>query len=64
MARGGGTPGRRLPANVGGSVSGVPKSGLVLQLNGGSDLSLDVDRPFTFDTAVAGAEPVLDVGVV
>lgn len=37
---------------VGGSVTGTSGSGLVLQLNGGSNLALNADGAFTFSTAL------------
>lgn len=39
---------------VGGSVTGVLGPGLILKLNGGSDLSVDTDRAFRFADAVPG----------
>jgi hypothetical protein len=39
--------------SVGGSVSGLAGSGLVLQLNGGGDLPISGDGAFTFDTQLA-----------
>jgi hypothetical protein len=38
---------------VGGSVSGLQGTGLVLQLNGGGDLPISGDGTFTFETALA-----------
>ena len=40
------------PVTIGGSVSGLEGSGLVLQNNGGDDLPITENGPFTFDTAV------------
>lgn len=37
---------------VGGTVSGLVGTGLVLQNNGGDDLALSADGPFTFATVV------------
>ena len=37
---------------IGGSVSGLAGSGLVLQNNGGDDLSISADGNFTFNTAI------------
>jgi len=37
---------------IGGSVSGLNGSGLVLQLNGGHDLAITADGPFTFATSL------------
>jgi subtilisin-like proprotein convertase family protein/subtilisin family serine protease len=39
---------------VGGTVAGLSGSGLVLQLNGGGNLAVGGDGPFTFSTQVAG----------
>src|SRR5215467_9732952 len=51
---GGGGGGSTGPTfSVGGSVSGVTGSGMVLQLNGGGNLSVTADGPFTFATQVA-----------
>lgn len=38
---------------VGGAVSGIVGSGLVLQNNGGDDITIDADSPFTFASAIA-----------
>jgi subtilisin family serine protease len=38
---------------VGGAVTGVTGTGLVLQLNGGADLNIAADGPFNFTTLVA-----------
>ena len=38
---------------VGGTITGLAGSGLVLQNNSGDDLSIGADGPFTFSTAVA-----------
>ncbi len=38
---------------VGGNVSGLVGSGLVLQVNGGDDLAIATDGPFTFPTPIA-----------
>lgn len=40
---------------VGGSVSGLTGAGLVLQVNGGSNLAIAGDGPFTFSTVLANA---------
>jgi hypothetical protein len=37
---------------IGGTVTGLEGSGLVLQNKGGDDLTIDADGPFTFDTAL------------
>lgn len=42
------------PFTVGGSVSGLSGSGLVLQLNGGQDLAINANGSFTFANALAG----------
>jgi len=47
---GGGSPAR---STVGGSVSGLTASGLVLRNNGGDDLSISANGSFTFATALA-----------
>ncbi|MBX5482180.1 MAG: hypothetical protein IRZ16_10145 [Myxococcaceae bacterium] len=39
--------------SVGGTVTGLQGQGLILQLNGGSDLAVTADGPFTFATKVA-----------
>jgi hypothetical protein len=39
---------------VGGTVSGLTGTGLVLRNNGGNDLAVSADGPFTFSTAIAG----------
>jgi hypothetical protein len=44
------------PTTVGGSVSGLSGSGLVLQNNGGDDLGISVNGDFTFATALASGE--------
>lgn len=41
-------PGLPITYEVGGTVSGLNASGLVLQLNGGDDLAIDLDRSFVF----------------
>lgn len=41
---------------VGGDVSGLQSTGLVLTLNGGDDLAIAADGSFTFDTPLADAE--------
>src|SRR5262245_24994529 len=41
---------------VGGRLSGLLGAGLVLQNNGGDDLALGADGPFTFATALASTE--------
>jgi len=43
--------------SVGGSVSGLTGSGLVIQNNGASDLTITADGPFTFARALADAAP-------
>ena len=42
---------------VGGTTSGLAGTGLTLQDNGGDDLALAADGPFTFATPVAGGRP-------
>lgn len=42
---------------VGGTVSGLKGSGLVLQNNGGDDLPISADGPFVFAAAVAAGTP-------
>lgn len=42
---------------VGGTVSGVSGTGLVLRNNGGDDLPITADGPFTFSTKVATGSP-------
>ena len=42
---------------VGGSITGLTGTGLVLQNNGGDDFSASVNGPFTFATPVAGGPP-------
>jgi len=44
------------PATVGGSVSGLSGSGLVLQNNGGDDLGISGNGDFTFATALASGD--------
>ncbi|MGB5080336.1 MAG: hypothetical protein WBO23_06300 [Burkholderiales bacterium] len=39
---------------IGGTVSGLAGAGFVLQNNGGDDLGISADGPFTFPSAVAG----------
>jgi len=46
-------PGQAPTFTVSGTVSGVTASGLVLQVNGGGNLGVVVDGPFTFTTQVA-----------
>jgi hypothetical protein len=41
-------------ATIGGSVTGLTGSGLVLQDNGGDSLTITANGPFTFKTAVTG----------
>ncbi|MGA7749105.1 MAG: hypothetical protein WCA63_03070 [Gallionella sp.] len=41
------------PLTVGGSVSGLPGSGLVLQLNGANDLAISANGRFNFPNALA-----------
>src|SRR5690606_25612577 len=41
------------PFSIGGTVTGLTGSGLVLQNNGVDDLSIAADGPFTFATAIA-----------
>lgn len=57
---GGGAPETQTPVvvpapavSIGGTASGIVGPGLVLQLNGGSDLAVDLSRDFTFASAVA-----------
>ncbi|RLB57611.1 MAG: hypothetical protein DRI90_17820 [Deltaproteobacteria bacterium] len=50
-AGGGGSPG---PHSIGGDVTGVIGSGLALQNNGGDDLPVAADGPFTFATELSG----------
>ena len=51
---GGGGGGGPVPTfTVGGNVTGLTSAGLVLQLNGGGDLSINTDSAFTFSTRVA-----------
>jgi len=40
-------------STVGGTVSGLTGAGLMLQNNGGNDLAISADGPFTFPTAMA-----------
>jgi len=40
------------PVTIGGTVTGLEGSGLVLQNNGGDDLPIDADGPFTFATSL------------
>ena len=47
------TPPANLKSTVGGTVSSLSGSGLVLQNNGGDDLSISADGTFTFATAIA-----------
>ena len=42
-----------VPHNVGGSVSGLPGSGLILQLNGANDLEISANGKFNFPKALA-----------
>jgi len=42
---------------VGGNVTGLTGSGLVLQNNGGDNLAVTADGPFTFATAIAAGAP-------
>jgi hypothetical protein len=42
-----------IPHTVGGSVSGLPGSGLVLQLNGANDLQIGANGKFSFPKALA-----------
>lgn len=44
---------------VGGTVTGLVGSGLVLTNNGGDDKTIGADGAFTFDTAVASGQPYL-----
>ena len=53
---GGGTPGNNTPLvtyNVGGTISGLSGTGLVLQDNGGNNLTVFANGSFTFTTALA-----------
>ncbi|MBE0596830.1 MAG: hypothetical protein IH614_06160 [Desulfuromonadales bacterium] len=50
------------PGSVGGAVSGLVGNGLVLQNNGGDDLSIDADGPFAFSALLAsGADYAVTV---
>src|SRR3990172_9174911 len=53
---GGGTPPTPM-FTVGGTVSGLSVSGLVLRNGGGDDLAVSADGPFTFATALADGSP-------
>ena len=46
-----------LQHTVGGSVSGLAGSGLVLQLNGAGDLAIGADGAFTFANSLVGGSP-------
>src|ERR1700682_3671712 len=50
---GGGGGGGTGPYSIGGTVTGLTGSGLVLQDNGGDNLTVTAAGPFTFKTAVA-----------
>lgn len=50
---GGNTPAPTTAYTVGGSAAGITATGLVLRNNGGDDLAVNVDGPFTFTTALA-----------
>ncbi|MFM2066124.1 MAG: hypothetical protein RLZZ584_1033 [Pseudomonadota bacterium] len=50
---GGGTDNGTVPYSIRGTASGVAGPGLVLQLNGGDDLAIDVARGFAFAATVA-----------
>src|SRR5215472_265573 len=50
---GGGSGGSSASFTVGGSVSGLTESGLVLRNNGSDDLSINANGSFTFRTALA-----------
>jgi len=52
-----------LPRTIGGTVSGLLGAGLVLQNNGGDDLPIAADGPFTFATPVNDGDP-FDVTVL
>lgn len=52
----GGDSGRDQRLTVGGSVSGLQGSGLILQNNGGDDLAITEDGAFTFATSLAAGE--------
>ena len=56
---GGGGGGGATSFTVGGSVVGLKGTGLVIQDNGGDDLTISADGTFTFKTAVTGAYVVL-----
>jgi hypothetical protein len=46
-----------VPYTVGGTVSGLVGTGLVLQNNGGDNLNITANGPFTFATALANGSP-------
>jgi 6-phosphogluconolactonase len=54
---GGGSPTPTATYTIGGTVSGLTGSGLVLRNNGGSDLAISANGAFTFSTAVSAGAP-------
>jgi hypothetical protein len=54
QSSGQGGQGGTTPVNIGGSVTGLTGSGLVLQDNGGDSLNVTANGSFTFKTQVAG----------
>src|SRR5262249_38916127 len=58
QSTGSGPTGAGTSATIGGSVTGLTGSGLVLQNNSGDSLNITADGSFTFKTAVTGAYAV------
>src|SRR5271169_6520077 len=52
-----GTPGSTSSFSIGGMVSGLTGTGLVLQDNGGDNLTITAGGSFTFPTKVTGGKP-------
>jgi len=56
---GGGGGGGTGPFTIGGTVTGLTGTGLILQDNGGDDLTISANGSFTFKTAIVANKPYL-----
>ena len=56
---GGGGTGGSGPFTIGGTVTGLTGTGLILQDNGGDDLTITANGSFTFKTAIVASKPYL-----